>query len=97
MRYAPETGLFYKFVSEEGEERRLYFHMVDEMITLCQVAEIGDSNKALLGDPSWDRKYLYGPDSSDFDPTLCSLFSGYLHVIGPINDSCGSSSLEEDL
>lgn len=79
-----------------GEERRLYFHVVDEMIILCDVAELADSNKVLLGDSSWDRKYLYEPDSTDFDPILFFLFFGYLHVIGPSENSCRSSSLEED-
>ena len=79
------------------ERKGDYYNVVDDMLTLCDEAEPGDSNKDLLGDLSWDRKYHYGPGSIDYDPTLFSLFSGFLDVIGPSEDSCTSSSSEEDL
>ena len=74
------------------------YQVVNEDITLCDSGELGESNKALLIDNSWDRKYQYGPCSSDYVPTLYSLFAGFRNVISTDSseDESGSISLEGD-
>lgn len=98
MRYSSERDTFYAFISDfGGESRFLIYHIGEDGLCLTRDDEIGEENKSKFYDVTWDRKFLYSPDSVGYDPRLTSLFSGFSHVIGPssvVGCDCSSSSEE---
>lgn len=92
MRIDLKNGSFYKFVGGDEEDRRLFYHVEGEGLSLMGLGKFGDLNRSLLADVSWDRKYIYCCNSVDIVPSLADLFSRFLHVLRTVSSDEGSQS-----
>lgn len=91
MRYDPKMDSYHMWIGENGESRRLFYHMDGEDLSLTKRATIGLCNWQLLLDAYWDWRYLYSTFSWLYVPDLATLFSRFLHGHGPATDSVVSN------
>lgn len=96
MRYSPTYASYHMFVSGDGEELRLYYHVEGEELVLSPLREDGDENRIVLVDVNWDWKYLYSCGSVDYIPNLVALFADFIHVIVPMSDDDDYGSSPRD-
>lgn len=84
MRYTPTSDTYHKFIGEdEDESGRSYYHTVGVGLYLYIEGELGELNRIMFSDVSWNMKLIYSRDSSDFVPDFMFQFSGFVHVFEP--------------
>ena len=89
MRYSPVDDYYFRFVSDDQEDLRCLFYTVSEdFMVLATEGQLAKRNEELLADVTWDRSFIYRPDSDLYDPSLAAKFRPFLHTVGdgPVDD-----------
>lgn len=80
MQLDLKDGSFYKFVSGIEEDRRLFYRVEGERLSLtvlirfdAVLIRFDDYSRSLLEDDTRDGKYIYCPYSVDYVPSLAYL------------------------
>jgi hypothetical protein len=104
MRFNPLTNSYFRFVSDDLLDLRcLYYIPSGDSLVLDVDGLYASMNSTLLASSSWDRTFIYSPDTVAYDPCLAALFRPFAGLLGDIPlvssqdivDDGDSSSSEE--
>lgn len=96
MFFDPSAEGFFKYASGNAKEtRRLHYIAVENELVLTDIGFLGERNKEVFEDVSWDRRFFYCKDFTGYVPDLVTLFAGYMLLSGPMSSGSQSNCASE--